>query len=378
MYSDEENDEDSDSVSETESIELDELKEIAAGMNLEETGHIARLEDLSTEVDVEEWKSGFKGLDTLELLGEDGGTSTVPPTPVHSPFSNNEGEAVLKPFGPDKPKGFITHGIGKDLEVLKRSLKVPPLHESPSSDNDVSLFQLRMKKSKATEAGKIELSPLSAEMEKCLDEEDSEGDEKAAADTKPPPSTEKERGSGLTRVDATDNLLALTRRQVSDSEEISLSGKDEKRAEAHEEARYRCTFKAFTASVPELTAHCDREEAWTGELAEERIRQRLRPFEQRLYMEGDYFTPDFPRFPINAAGRAIAVDEIELRERRRAEVEFVRQTAPAFAAHLDSRGWPGPFQEICDWIREEKEQGETKGPEFKRPAKRNRRWGPRK
>ena len=41
MHSDEENDEESDLASETESIELDELKDIAAGMNLEETGHIA-------------------------------------------------------------------------------------------------------------------------------------------------------------------------------------------------------------------------------------------------------------------------------------------------------------------------------------------------
>lgn len=55
----------------------------------------------------------------------------------------------------------------------------------------------------------------------------------------------------------------------------------------------------------------------------ERVDQLMRQYDDKLYMEGDpHFLPNFPRFPRNPQ-RAVAVDEVELKERRRAEVEFV-------------------------------------------------------
>ena len=110
----------------------------------------------------------------------------------------------------------------------------------------------------------------------------------------------------------------------------------------------------------------------------ERVDQLMRQYDDKLYMEGDpHFLPNFPRFPRNPQ-RAVAVDEVELKERRRAEVEFVQFAAPALASHLDkNKAWPGPFKVVRDQMREEMErkEGETRKSEFERPAKKSR-WGP--
>ena len=121
------------------------------------------------------------------------------------------------------------------------------------------------------------------------------------------------------------------------------------------------------ALAKEFTACMDAAEAWPKWLEHERLNQKMAPFEQIMYMEGDQaFLPDFP---VEAEGLSTNLDDEAIAKRRKAEVELIQWAAPALSDHLDFHDtWPGPFKAVRRELRNQQELLEGPG----RPSKRSR------